>query len=135
MQCFKIEITTHGCVGMAHTHFKLRIVVIVGLNFLQKLGPKSKITKKEVFAENWIVPLSPIPLPFPSIPRTLQEIYHLHGGPLHAIEFDSHIYMDASSLWKHHKKSKTVNRNTHGNIMWPKWKYGRKRQKITFYIQ
>jgi hypothetical protein len=42
----------HEHMKFFNEHLKLQIVVIMGLNYLQKLGPKSKITNREVFVEN-----------------------------------------------------------------------------------
>jgi hypothetical protein len=36
-------------------HFKLQVIVIMSLNFLQKLNPKIRITNREMFMECWVL--------------------------------------------------------------------------------
>jgi hypothetical protein len=48
--CLFVHIRIHEHLKFFSEHLWLRVIVIVGLNFLQKIGPKTQITNKEMFA-------------------------------------------------------------------------------------
>ncbi len=81
----------HKHLKFFNEHLRLQVVVIMGLNFLQKFGPKTQITNREMFVEYRIELLSHM------FHCLLYQFLHLCRrsitflGNIFTIELDCHI--------------------------------------------
>jgi hypothetical protein len=76
---FLVDGKIHEHLKFFHEHFRLWVVIIMGLNFLQKISPRADHKKRGVCKKLNNVPFLHAPLPSPSILVALQEICHEAG--------------------------------------------------------
>ncbi len=115
-------------------HLKLQVIVIVGLNFLQKIVPKSQITNKEMFAECQVMFL------FHLFHCLLYQFLHLCRrsvtflGNIFTISLTTISITTASSLCRQYMKVRSFNRIMPRNKGIHIWYYVINGKTITLYI-